>query len=308
MLKLSKTNSTKIQTSCLQIQALNKLLILFVLAVLSLCEARKHGIRSRFSRIKTNAPEHFQDNILYFVLGYINDEGKLIFDYTDKDLDTFSSYDEVPFSDRNPYRPGTSIEDTSFLAIPKEGFEELQTSQPLNDSERRCSPIDYVFKEGFYALLGYTVKTFKGVDIAPNYGIIIGWESTNWVTAVLSDQTGGYILNTKAIDSSATDLMGSVYINFDGSDTSIIPAADCETTPSLPACSGDCVPNTDKTEEQCGCIVGDTRTFCVTCTGKNLPTADCKCPDVKEGDYTKAKCEEDKGVIPPSDCTGKTEE
>ncbi|KAA6352790.1 MAG: hypothetical protein EZS28_051683, partial [Streblomastix strix] len=78
-------------------------------------------------------------------------------------------------------------------------------------------------------------------------------------------------------------------------DKRVIPQpADCTTTPSLPACSGDCVPNTGKTEEQCACIVGDTRTFCVTCTGKNLPTADCKCPVDASGTYTSAKCEEDK--------------
>ncbi|KAA6354338.1 MAG: hypothetical protein EZS28_050135, partial [Streblomastix strix] len=87
----------------------------------------------------------------------------------------------------------------------------------------------------------------------------------------------------------------------------IPPPADCDTTPSLPACSGDCADNTGKTEEQCACIVGDTRPFCKTCTGKNQPTADCKCPAVQEGDYTKAKCEEDKAAA-TVDCTTITKE
>ncbi|KAA6399074.1 MAG: hypothetical protein EZS28_005397 [Streblomastix strix] len=121
---------------------------------------------------------------------------------------------------------------------------------------------------------------------------IIGWEGTNWVTAVLSDQTGGYILNTKDIDSSATDLEGFVFASVDGSDTSVIPPpSDC----------------TGKTEEQCPCSsIDDTRPFCKTCTGKNQPSSECKCPTVAEGDYTKAQCDQDKGVIPPpADCDTK---
>ncbi|KAA6373416.1 MAG: hypothetical protein EZS28_031057, partial [Streblomastix strix] len=398
---------------------MNKLLVVLVLAVLSLCELEKHEFRSRFSRIKTNDDGDefsFQNKVLYFDKGSINDNHELIIDITARDLEIHLQLDEILFSDRNPYRPGTSIEDTSFLAIPKEGFADLKTSQPLNDSEKSCSFVQMSYRFE-YADLGYTAKAIKNVDIAPSityimknyptkqiyrlegeefeydieelacdkyyslwyyisfvvhkygivgtdcipntgipsgttdacspgstgkyekwlvgykealffgdndavkealikfgpiyhgdYGKVIGWEGNNWVTVEVSESTGRYVLGTQQIDSPATDQYGYVYASVDGSNKPVIPAADCTTTPSLPECSGDCNPNTGKTEEQCACIDGDIRPFCKTCTGKNQPTVDCKCPDVKEGDYTKAKCEEDKGVIPPSDCTGKTEE
>ncbi|KAA6397690.1 MAG: putative chloramphenicol resistance protein [Streblomastix strix] len=49
-----------------------------------------------------------------------------------------------------------------------------------------------------------------------------------------------------------------------------------------------------KTEQECECISDDTRAFCKTCTAKNNPSAECKCPEVTQGDYTKEKCEADK--------------
>ncbi|KAA6360327.1 MAG: hypothetical protein EZS28_044146, partial [Streblomastix strix] len=68
----------------------------------------------------------------------------------------------------------------------------------------------------------------------------------------------------------------------------------CSKTPSAPACSGQCADNTNKTQTECACVSGDKRGICYTCTAKDTPYAECKCPEVNEGDYTKEKCEEDK--------------
>ncbi|KAA6383373.1 MAG: hypothetical protein EZS28_021101 [Streblomastix strix] len=61
---------------------------------------------------------------------------------------------------------------------------------------------------------------------------------------------------------------------------------------------------TDQTESQCPCIDQDPRAFCKICTGKDEPSAECICPEVAKGDYTKAQCDQDKlcHVL-----TGKTE-
>ncbi|KAA6355177.1 MAG: hypothetical protein EZS28_049296, partial [Streblomastix strix] len=49
-----------------------------------------------------------------------------------------------------------------------------------------------------------------------------------------------------------------------------------------------------KTEQQCECVADDTRAFCKTCTAKDNPSAECKCPEVTQNEYTKEKCEADK--------------
>ncbi|KAA6393297.1 MAG: hypothetical protein EZS28_011174 [Streblomastix strix] len=51
---------------------------------------------------------------------------------------------------------------------------------------------------------------------------------------------------------------------------------------------------TGKTEVVCPCVDGDERAFCITCTAKDTPSSECKCPSSTTGDYTKAQCEEDK--------------
>ncbi|KAA6369718.1 MAG: hypothetical protein EZS28_034755, partial [Streblomastix strix] len=85
----------------------------------------------------------------------------------------FYTFTIIPFSDRNPYRPGTSIEDTSFLAIPKEGFADLKTSQPLNDLEKGCGFVEEAKRISYSPRLGYTAKAIKNVDIAPSMTYIL---------------------------------------------------------------------------------------------------------------------------------------
>ncbi|KAA6363194.1 MAG: hypothetical protein EZS28_041280 [Streblomastix strix] len=51
----------------------------------------------------------------------------------------------------------------------------------------------------------------------------------------------------------------------------------------------------------------DKKSFCITCTGNNQPTADCKCPVYASGTNTKTKCVEDK-TPSTADCTTITKE
>ncbi|KAA6398308.1 MAG: hypothetical protein EZS28_006165 [Streblomastix strix] len=362
--------------------AFNKLLVVFLLISISLCQAHKLGINKPFSRTR-NAPELYENEVLYFAEGTINDYGELIIDVADI-VDGFDK-DAVPFSQRNPYRAGTAITNDSFFAVtlPSGGFDALKTSQALSQDEEKCNFVAATQYSYVYALLGYTIKARYDVDIAPSityimknfptkfisrqegeqddvsviqqatcddisnyiayvvhkygvvgsdcipntevpesttnctlpegkyekylvgykyanffgnndavkqalikfgpafvygYGLIIGWDPENWITVYRSHDTGRYILDSEDIDSDATDIQGYLYAQVDGDDTPVIPPEDC---------SG-------KTEAECACIEGDERTFCITCTAKNVPSSDCKCPADISGTYTKAQCEEDK--------------
>ncbi|KAA6379562.1 MAG: hypothetical protein EZS28_024911 [Streblomastix strix] len=154
-------------------KALNKLLLVFILATLSLCEARKNAIRSKFPRIKANAPAPFQDKVVYSFFGNMNDNRELIYDFNGKDPDTFIGQEEVPFSGINPYRTGTAVTDASFLAVSREGFENLKTTQTLNSSELNCNFVIGAYDYYTYAMLGYTIKAVNNVDIAPSYTYLL---------------------------------------------------------------------------------------------------------------------------------------
>ncbi|KAA6390364.1 MAG: hypothetical protein EZS28_014114 [Streblomastix strix] len=71
------------------------------------------------------------------------------------------------------------------------------------------------------------------------------------------------------------------------SSTGLYPQATCEKEKL-------CHDLQDKTEIQCPCIDGDERAFCITCTAKDTPSSECKCPKDDEGDYSQEKCEADK--------------
>ncbi|KAA6398552.1 MAG: hypothetical protein EZS28_005914, partial [Streblomastix strix] len=111
------------------------------------------------------------DKVLCFNPGNMTDNRELIIDYQYTNPDT--AYIEVPFSDRNPYRPGTTITDASFLTIPTEGFENLKTNLLLNGSEISCKPIGYHHTYYQYAPFGYTIKAQYDVDVAPNITYIL---------------------------------------------------------------------------------------------------------------------------------------
>ncbi|KAA6381607.1 MAG: hypothetical protein EZS28_022867, partial [Streblomastix strix] len=123
-------------------------------------------IFAKFDRIKASAPTPKND-ILYFQIGSIDNDGVLQADYSKLDPVKDLGYDEFKFSNGKPYQSGTKITDPSFYAIPKEGFSELLTSRALNQSEYNCQVIYDTHIQGFYGSLGYTIKAVSNVDIAP---------------------------------------------------------------------------------------------------------------------------------------------
>ncbi|KAA6368741.1 MAG: hypothetical protein EZS28_035732 [Streblomastix strix] len=157
----------------LSYMAFNKLLLVFILISISLCGTHKRGIRQSFSRTRTNVGYLFEEKVLYFGEGTINDEGELIIDLDD--LEYQFDKDVVPFSERNPYRAGTAITNNSFLAVtlPSGGFEELKTSQALNLDEEMCNFVNQTYNSLTYALLGYTALALQGADIAPSITYIM---------------------------------------------------------------------------------------------------------------------------------------
>ncbi|KAA6373486.1 MAG: hypothetical protein EZS28_030987 [Streblomastix strix] len=146
--------------------------LLLVLSVLSFAKESRNKLFAKFDRIKATAPTR-QNDILYFEIGSIDKDGVLQADYSKLDPLKDLGYDEFKFSKGKPYQSGTKITDPSFYAVPQEGFSELLTSRALNQSEYTCQLIYDTHIQGFYGLLGYTIKAIRNVDIAPSITYVL---------------------------------------------------------------------------------------------------------------------------------------
>ncbi|KAA6356679.1 MAG: hypothetical protein EZS28_047794, partial [Streblomastix strix] len=141
------------------------------------------------------------------------------------------------------------------------------------------------------------IKYYKDIeDILYEEGIFYGWEGNEWIVAKKytqkSDLYGevSYYLEDRLpfvhtqYGTSSKKISGSVFY-YDCSKLTLETIAE--------ACPGP----TDKKSQQ---YKDDPRTaargLCQSeiCTAKGTPSAECVCPDVKEGGYTKEKCEADK--------------
>ncbi|KAA6375138.1 MAG: hypothetical protein EZS28_029334, partial [Streblomastix strix] len=155
-------------------------------------------------------------------------------------------------------------------------------------STTECSQPDGKYEK---YLVGYKQGIFQGdadamkealikfgpVYVYGSHEIFIGWDENYWITIGINEVTHGYQLSNEPFYTSL-EFRGFVYASYLGDDTVVIPPTDC---------SG-------KAETECACVDGDQRQFCKTCTAKDTPSSECKCPAVKEGEYTKAQCQEDK--------------
>ncbi|KAA6383372.1 MAG: hypothetical protein EZS28_021100, partial [Streblomastix strix] len=227
------------------------------------------------------------------------------FDYPDTKITKLCAFPEYVDIEEKDY---SSLSYTTY-SLSKSGIVDSKcipnTEVPLDASTCAATDVDYEpvlvgYDEGLSGSLDETqikdllirfgpVHYSYDDDYSYEYGLIIGWKKEDSVDkwAKITIDEGAYKLTYSAIK------VGAYYdvLLIFNHDTTVLPPT------KKPICTTGKFP----TPDGCRCAPGDA--ICeagpVTpvpeiCTAKDKPSALCKCPEVKEGDYTKAQCEEDK--------------